>query len=144
MAALRSAQFDAGLIGTDAGWIDELREGGPVLMVAEGLLMYLTPAEVTVLLHRSVERFDTGELVADLLSEWGPRLSRIFTPGLIEWGTRDGGEITRWEPRMRLVDHSPIMAGFHKIPTTPSRLLYRTQYGIPPIRNYDRIFRYAF
>ncbi len=89
---------------TDPGWIDELPAGGPVLIVAEGLLMYLTPADVTELLHRLVDRFDTGELLADLLSEWGPRLSRVFSSGIIKWGTRDGSEITRWEPRLRLIE----------------------------------------
>ena len=101
---------------TDPGWIDELPAGGPVLIVAEGLLMYVTPADVAELLHRLLDRFDTGELVADFLSKWGSRLSRIFTSGLIKWGTRDGSEITRWDPRLRLIEDSPVIAGFDKIP----------------------------
>jgi O-methyltransferase involved in polyketide biosynthesis len=129
---------------TDPGWINELPAGGPVLIVAEGLLMYVTPADATELLHRLVDRFDSGELLADLLSEWGPRLSRILTPGLIKWGTSDGSEVTSWNARLRLIEDSPIMAGFDKIPLTPQRLLYRVQYGIPAIRDYDRLFRYAF
>jgi O-methyltransferase involved in polyketide biosynthesis len=129
---------------TDPGWINELPPGGPVLIVAEGLLMYLTPADVTELLHRLVDRFDTGELLADLVSKWGPRLSRILTPGLIKWGTRDGGEITRWDARLRLIEDSSVIAGFDKIPLTPQRLLYRTQHVIPAVRNYDRLFRFAF
>jgi O-methyltransferase involved in polyketide biosynthesis len=129
---------------TDPGWLDELPAGGPLLVVAEGLLMYLSPAEVTELLHRLVGRFDTGELLADLVSLWGPRLSRLFAPGLIKWGTRDGGEITRWDARLRLIEDSPVMAGFEKIPLTPQRSLYRAMYATPAIRNYDRLFRYAF
>ncbi len=129
---------------TDRGWINELPAGGPVLIVAEGLLMYLTPAELTELLHRLIDRFDSGELLADFLSEWGPRLSTIFTSGLIKWGTRDGREITRWNARLRLIQDSPIIAGFDRISSTPQRLLYRMQYGIPAIRNYDRIFRFTF
>jgi O-methyltransferase involved in polyketide biosynthesis len=129
---------------TDPGWLDELPAGGPVLIVAEGLLMYLTPADITDLLHRLVDRFDTGELLADLLSAWGPRLSRILTSGIIKWGTRDGGEITHWDARLRLIEDSSIIAGFDKIPLTPQRLLYRMQYVIPATRNYDRLFRYAF
>ncbi|MCV7151901.1 class I SAM-dependent methyltransferase [Mycolicibacterium pyrenivorans] len=129
---------------TDPAWIDELPTGGPVLIVAEGLLMYLTPSEVTDLLHRVIDRFDAGEVHADLLSKWGPRMSRIFTSGLIKWGTNDGREPTRWDDRLRLVDDSPIMAGVDKIPLAPQRFLYRIQYAIPAVRNYDRIFRYAF
>ena len=129
---------------TDPGWIDQLPIGGPVLIVAEGLLMYLTPAETAALLHRLVDRFDTGELLADLLSKWGPRLSTVFTSGLIKWGTGDGVEIPQWDSRLHLIDDSPIMAGYEKIPTATARLLYRIQYAIPMIRNYDRLFRFAF
>jgi O-methyltransferase involved in polyketide biosynthesis len=128
---------------TDPGWLDELPAGGSVLIVAEGLLMYLTAAEVTELLHRLLDRFDTGELQADLLSKLGPRLSKV-TSGIIKWGTRDGGEITRWDARLRLIEDSPVLAGFDKISLTPQRLLYRIAYAIPANRNYDRLFRYAF
>jgi O-methyltransferase involved in polyketide biosynthesis len=129
---------------TDPGWLDELPTGGPVLVVAEGVLMYLTPADITELLHRLVDRFDTGELLADLLSEWGPRLSRILTSGLIKWGTRDGREITRWDARLRLIEDSSVVAGFDKIPLSRQRLLYRIVYVVPATRNYDRLFRFAF
>ena len=129
---------------TDPGWLDELPAGGPVLIVAEGLLMYLTPAEVTDLLHRLLDRFDTGELLADLLSKLGPWLSKVSMSGIIKWGTRDGSEITRWDARLRLIEDSPVIAGFDKISLTPQRLLYRLAYAVPANRNYDRLFRFAF
>jgi O-methyltransferase involved in polyketide biosynthesis len=128
----------------DAGWLDELPTGGRALVVAEGLLMYLTPAEVSVLLRRLVDRFDTGELQADLLSRWGPRLSKILTSGIIRWGTSDGAEVARWEPRLRLVEDSSVIAGFAQIPLSRLRVLYRMQYAVPAARNYDRLYRYEF
>ena len=130
---------------TDPGWIEELPAGGPVLIVAEGLLMYLTPAEVTELLHRLVDRFDSGELLADLLSEWGPRLSKIFTPGLIKWGTRDGAEMTRWDARLRLVARQPHHRRVRQDSALPhSDCCTACCTRIPPIRNYDRLFRFTF
>lgn len=129
---------------TEPAWIDELPTGGPVLVVAEGLLMYISPAEVASLLNRILDRFDTGEVIADLLSKWAPRFSKVLTSGLIEWGTGDGLEIARWEPRLRLVSDSPIMAGVEKIPLALPRALYRAQFAFPVIRNYDRIFQYTF
>ena len=93
---------------TDPGWLDEVPAGGPVLIIAEGLLMYLSPADTTELLHRLVDRFDTGELLADLLSKWGPRQSRIVAPGLIKWGTRDGREITGWDARLRHIEEPVV------------------------------------
>lgn len=129
---------------TDPGWLDELPTGGPGLIIAEGLLMYLTPAEITELLHRLVDRFDTGELLADLLSQWGPRLSRVMTSGIIKWGTRDGRDITRWDSRLRLIEDVPVVDGFDKIPLNRQRFLYRMVYAVPTTRNYDRLYRYAF
>ena len=35
------------MVVTDPGWLNELPAGGPVLIAAEGLLMYLTPADMT-------------------------------------------------------------------------------------------------
>lgn len=129
---------------TDAGWLDELPTGGQALVVAEGLLMYLTPTEVAALLRRLVDRFDSGELQADLLSRWGPRLSKILTSGIIRWGTRAGAEVARWEPRLRLVEDSSVIAGFDEIPLARLRMLYRLQYAVPAARNYDRLFRFEF
>jgi O-methyltransferase involved in polyketide biosynthesis len=129
---------------TDPGWLDELPAGGRVLIVAEGLLMYLTPADVTELLNRLVDRFDTGQLLADLMSKWGPRQSKIVAPGLIKWGTRDGGEITRWDARLRLIEDRSVIAGFRKIPLARQRLMYRVAHAIPVWRNYERLFRFAF
>ena len=76
----------------------------------EGMYLSANPA-----LARMYGYDSPGELLADLLSEWGPRLSRILTSGIIKWGTRDGGEITRWDARLRLIEDSPVMAGFDKI-----------------------------
>lgn len=129
---------------TDLDWLDVLPTGGPVLVIAEGVLMYLMPADITELLHRLIDRFDTGELLADLLSQWGPRLSRILKFGIVKWGTRDGSEITRWDARLRLIEDSPAIAGFDKIPLTQQRRMYRMQYVVPATRNYDRLFRFTF
>jgi hypothetical protein len=36
------------------------------------------------------------------------------------------------------------MAGYENIPLTPQRMLYRLTYAIPAIRDYDRLYRFAF
>ena len=74
----------------------------------------------------------------------GSAAGRVFYPGLIKWGTRDGSEITRSEPRLRLIEGSPVITGFDKIPLTRPRLLYRMQYAVPATRNYIRLYRFAF
>jgi O-methyltransferase involved in polyketide biosynthesis len=127
---------------TDAGWLDQIPAERPALIIAEGLLMYLTEAETQDLLARLTDRFPTGELLADLLSIWGPRLSNAFT-GIVRWGTRDGHELIRWNSRLDLVESSAFLDPA-KIPLKPQRVLYRLLCAIPAIRNYDRLYRFRF
>jgi O-methyltransferase involved in polyketide biosynthesis len=60
---------------TEPGWLERIPGDRPALVVAEGLLLYLTEAQVRDLLARITDHFDTGELLADMESRWvrGPR-----------------------------------------------------------------------
>ena len=78
---------------TDPGWLEPIPTGRPTLVVAEGLLMYLAEREVRELLGRLTDRFDSGELLFDTLSPSGPRLSKLFTDGIVKWGIRDARDI---------------------------------------------------
>ncbi len=124
-------------------WLDQIPAERPALIITEGLLMYLTEVEVRDLLGRLTDRFPTGELLADLLAPWGPLLSKVFTSGIVKWGTRDGHELTQWNPRLDLVE-AAMFVDPAKIPLKPQRVLYRLVCAIPAIRNYDRLYRYRF
>jgi O-methyltransferase involved in polyketide biosynthesis len=134
---------------TDPAWLDQIPVDGPALVAAEGLLMYLNETEIRDLLQRLTDRFSTGELLADLLSPWGPRfsnlplLARSSTAGITKWGTHDGHELTAWNPRLRLVDRTMFLDPA-KIPLKPQRLIYRILTAVPAIRNYDRLYRFRF
>lgn len=128
---------------TDAGWLKQIPADRPTLVVAEGLLMYLDAADLRILLQRLTDRFGSGELLADLLSRWGPRLSRILTSGIIRWGTRDGHEFSRWNTRLHLVESTAVIDPA-RIPLRPQRVLYRALGAIPAIRDYDRLYRFRF
>lgn len=128
---------------TENTWLDEIPADRPMLMVAEGLLMYLTEPEVRALLQRLTDRFASGELAFDTVSPMGPRLSRVLTKGIIKWGIRDAHEIERWNPRLRLLERSPAGALWERIPSAPLRLLWRLV-NATPMRNYDVLNRFAF
>lgn len=134
---------------TEPGWLDQIPTDRPVLIVAEGLLMYLTEAELRDLLKRLTDRFATGELLADLLSPWGPRfsnspmLAKFSTSGITKWGTRDGHELPGWNPRLSLADQV-VFLDPAKIPLKPQRLVYQLLTAIPAVRNYDRLYRFRF
>jgi O-methyltransferase involved in polyketide biosynthesis len=128
---------------TDPGWLDQIPTGRPTLVVAEGLLMYLTEREVRELLQRLTDRFPSGEMLFDTLSPTGPRLSKIFTKGIVKWGIGDARDMQRWGLGLRFLEQASTMAGYESIPFTPQRLLYRLLYATP-VRNYDVVNRFAF
>lgn len=128
---------------TEASWLDETPTDRPTLIVAEGLLMYLPQSEVRTLLQRLTDRFTTGELLFDTLSPMGPRLSKVFSKGIVKWGTSDARELERWNPRFRFLEQNSALAGYERINSTPIRLLYRLIHATPA-RNYDVLNRFEF
>jgi len=128
---------------TDPGWLDQIPTGRPTLIVAEGLLMYITEREVRDLFARLVGRFGSGELLFDTLPPSGPRLSKLLTHGIVKWGVRDTRDIETWDLGLRFVEAVSTMAGYQSIPFTTQRLLYRLSYATP-MRNYDVVNRFAF
>jgi methyltransferase (TIGR00027 family) len=128
---------------TDAAWLDEVPADRPTLMVAEGLLMYLTGPEVRALLGRITDRFGSGELAFDTASAMAPRLSKVLTNGITMWGIRDAREIEQWNPRLRFLEQSPAGALYQRIPSARLRLLWRLV-NATPLGNYDVLNRFAF
>ncbi len=128
---------------TDEAWLDEVPTDRPTLVVAEGLVMYLTEPEVRTLLQRLTDRFGGGELVFDTVSPLGPRLSKVLTKGITKWGIRDARELERWNPRLRFLERSSVGALCQRIPSAPVRLMWRLV-NATPMRNYDVLNRFAF
>jgi O-methyltransferase involved in polyketide biosynthesis len=128
---------------TDPRWLDEIPTGRPTLVVAEGLLMYLSESEVRELLKRVTDRFDHGELLFDMLSALAPYLSKVFTRGIIKWGIRDARDMQTWNPKLRFLEQTPALTGYEKIKSTPVRLIYAVTWATPG-RNYDVLNRFEY
>ena len=124
---------------TDPGWLDDIPADRPTAVVAEGLLPYLNEAEVQELLRRITDRFESGEFSADVISQWGPRASKLFA-----WGTRDGLVLETWNPRLTYLEHTSALSGYEQIPLRPQRALFRLLHAVKLIRDYDRLYRFRF
>ncbi|MDV3129975.1 class I SAM-dependent methyltransferase [Mycobacterium sp. 21AC1] len=147
---LRRKLYDDGahyrMIGssvTDAGWLDQIPADRPALIVAEGLLMYLDEPDVRELLQRITDRFGRGEILFDTLSSSAPRLSRMFTGGIVKWGTGDAREVERWNPRLRFREQVRSLAGYEEIPFAAQRMVFRVLNATPAGR-YDVLNRFEF
>jgi O-methyltransferase involved in polyketide biosynthesis len=95
---------------TDLEWMDTVKSGGrPVLVVAEGLLMYLGEADVRRLILRLHETFSGCRLVADVFSRLTARSatnhpSLKSTGATIGWGMDDPRELEAGAVGLRLLE----------------------------------------
>ena len=101
-------------------WWEEVPTDRPVLVIAEGLLMYLPPDEVRQLLGRIASRSPSGQLLFDGVAPWLTHLSRA-----VHWGIRDGSEIEAWNPRLRCLEQVSLGAHYKRIPNRAVRTIYR-------------------
>lgn len=87
---------------TDLSWTDAVAaRGRPVLVVAEGLLMYLPETEVKALFLKLREAFSSCELACDVYSEETARRAKNIqslkqTGAVIRWGIDDARAIEGW------------------------------------------------
>jgi O-methyltransferase involved in polyketide biosynthesis len=128
---------------TDPGWLDQIPTGRPTLVVAEGLLMYVSEREVRQLLDRMVDRFDSGELLFDTLARLAPEVSKVMTKGIIKWGIGDARDIATWNAKLRFLEQTSVFAGYNKIDSTPVRWIYKLQ-SMSPFGSYDMVNRFAY
>lgn len=95
---------------TDLDWVETIMATGrPVLVVAEGLLMYLGEEDVRRLLLRLREAFPGCRLIADVFSRMTARSatqhpSLKHTGAAIGWGVDDPHEIEAWSPGIHLLE----------------------------------------
>ena len=71
----------------------------------------------------------------------GPRLSKVFTKGIVKWGIRDARAIKPWNPRLRFLEQTSVRALYER-PSAPVSLRWRSLYATP-VRNYDMLNRFA-
>lgn len=116
-----------------------------VLVLAEGLLMYLEPETIERLLHWLVQTYPSGQVVFDAISGLVARAARPAARASYRWSLDDPQAICRQEPRLKLVEEIPTSrwAAFDRMPLL-NRLLIRALDRIPALMRMNRILIYRF
>ncbi len=136
---------------TDPSWLDAIPADRPVLLLAEGLSMYLTENDGIALLRRVVERFPSGELQLDFWNRLGIRAqqktNKVVTRSgsTVGWAVNGPDDILARVPGVRLmVAASLFEADTVKRLTRGYRLVARSASRIPGLRRIIQLHRYAF
>jgi methyltransferase (TIGR00027 family) len=133
---------------TEPAWLEEIPTDRPVLVIAEGVLMYLTEDDVRQLLRRLTDRFTSGSLIFDGVHPWiawtSNRLPGPYGGFKMGWAIRDVRDVERLNPRLRHVADTPVVADFELVPVRFYRVLYRLLSRFPAMRDAMRLFRFEF
>ncbi len=95
---------------TNPTWLEQIPRASNehVLVIAEGLLMYLDQTSVQQLLRLLVDEFTGGELLMEAWSQFVRRVWGTLSPALrrtgasLHWGLNNPRTIEAWDPRIRV------------------------------------------
>jgi len=123
LPAHSEAAHDGGIDLTRPGWWQQLPLNGhgkqqPLLLVCEGVLMYLTPTQVRAVLREIGENAPEGsELVCDFMTPLGIGRADLApsvagTGAEFLWGARNALEIARLHPRLELLAQHTVAEAY--------------------------------
>ncbi|MFG1935058.1 class I SAM-dependent methyltransferase [Mycobacterium sp. NPDC048908] len=135
---------------TDPSWLDQIPADRPVLLLAEGVSMYLTERDGVALLQRVVDRFTTGELQIDFYNWLGIKSQKTHrlqrqSGSTLFWGVNSPRDILDRVSGVRLLTATTLFdaSTFSRVPAG-FRHGSRLARAVPPLRHMLQYHRYAF
>jgi O-methyltransferase involved in polyketide biosynthesis len=135
---------------TDPSWLDQIPTDRPVLLLAEGVSMYLTQRDGVALLQRVVDRFTAGELQIDFYNWLGIKSQRTHrlqrqSGSTLYWGVNSPRDILDRVSGVRLLTATTLFdaSTFSRVPAG-FRRGSRLARAVPPLHRMLQYHRYAF
>ncbi len=135
---------------TDLAWLEQLPSDRPVMVVAEGLVMYLESRQIQQLFSGIIARFPGGEMAFDAFSRWGvwfvQRTPSVkATHAKLHWSIEDPRELEAQVPGLAFLAEVPAYDAGHLARFSgPARLAIRAMLAVPVLRRLGRFLRYRF
>ena len=135
---------------TDSSWFDQIPADRPVLLMAEGISMYLTEDDGVALLRRAVDRFPSGELQVDFYNWLAIKSQKAHTlvrrtGSTLYWAVDSPQDILSRVPGVRLLIAVTLFdASTFRRASTGFRLVKGLVRMVPPARTALQYHRYAF
>jgi O-methyltransferase involved in polyketide biosynthesis len=135
---------------TEPSWLDEIRADHPVLLLAEGISMYLTEHEGVALLRHVVDRFRSGELQIDFYNWLAIKSQKSHTlvrrsGSTLHWAVNSPQDILGRISGVRLLTAVSFFdATTFSRASAPFRLAGALTRAVPPLRRTLQYHRYAF
>lgn len=132
----------------DLRWLEDVPRDRPGLLIAEGVLHYLSETEVKALLKVMAAHFPTGQVIFDICNSFIVKRAGSNVGGTgatYRWGLDDPQDIKRLEPKLELIkEFKPSeLVAFSRFPLW-LRTLFRIQELNLTLRRMERLVIYRY
>ena len=132
----------------DLHWLDEVPRDRVGLLIAEGVLHYLSETEVKALLNAVAAHFPGGQMIFDICNSFIVKRAGSNVGGTgasYKWGLDDPQDIKQLEPKLELIkEFKPSeQVEFSRFPLW-WRAIYRVQEVVPTLRRMERTIVYRY
>jgi O-methyltransferase involved in polyketide biosynthesis len=134
---------------TESGWLESMPKDRPTIIIAEGLLEYLTEQEVQTLFNRLTDHFGQGQLAFDVMDSYAVRSAqaqyRDEAGAIHKWAVDDLGAVDKLDAKLKRIGSLSLFesAYIQKLPWK-YRWIYGAMARIPKFSKMMRLCRYAF
>jgi O-methyltransferase involved in polyketide biosynthesis len=134
---------------TELDWLEHIPQDKPVMVIAEGILEYLTEDEVKTLLHRITSYFPYGQIAFDVMNAFAinARRDRLkeTTGAVHKWIVNDIREVDKLNAKLQRVANISIFKSkyIHHLPLK-IRLAYGAMGFVPSFKGMLRLLLYKF
>lgn len=130
-------------------WLTEIPKDRPTIIIAEGLLEYLTAEEVKTLLNRLSDHFLHGQIVFDVMNSFAIKSVQAklkdTTGAIHKWAVDAICEVDKLDTKLkRITELSLFRSEYIQRLSWRFRLLYGLMSIVPPFKNMIRLLRYQF
>lgn len=134
---------------TELSWLEQIPRNKPAMIIAEGILEYLSEDEVKDLLNRLTSHFPHGQIAFDIMNSFainsGKNQLKETTGAVHKWAVDDIHDVDKLDSKLnRITNFSIFKSKFiHKLPFK-TRFIYTLMSYIPSFRNMMRLLLYRF
>jgi O-methyltransferase involved in polyketide biosynthesis len=132
----------------DLRWLDEVPRDKPGLLIAEGVLHYLSETDVKALFNAVVTHFPSGQMIFDICNSFIVKRAGSNVGGTgatYKWGLDDPQDIKQLEPKLELIkEFKPSeLVAFFRFPLW-LRFFFRVQEANSTLRRMERTVVYRY
>lgn len=134
---------------TESNWINEIPNDKPALIIAEGVLEYLTQDEVRILLSTLTNHFNHGQIMFDVMNSFaiksGKEKLKQTTGAVHKWAVDDVSEVDALNPKLKRIENiSLFKTEFVKKLSFKLRLFLSLASFSSNFKNIIRLLKYEF